>query len=209
LAIVEGTRVPWDELSDSESDSDSEESLEEDTSPNETELKQLLNGVKSTTTCLFRLSISIRDPAPNDQSRTSIVVDKSYFEEYDIQHAKAKYADCSTFLAERLGRANSGRRQYLNYRDEHHQKLAKDVDLIGLETSKTEHSGASTEATKVSANDFDVNDGDDALSVTSYATSVNTAIRVPHLPREAREKEYWECPICFMIVSIHTRASWK
>ncbi|KAF2661868.1 hypothetical protein K491DRAFT_332872 [Lophiostoma macrostomum CBS 122681] len=210
LDIVEGDRIPWDQLSASESDSEFDGALEEEEFHSDTELKQMLNSCKSTITCLFRLSMSIRDPAPNDQSRTLIRADKSYFEEYDVLHAKAKYPNCSKFLVERLGRANSGRRQYLTYRDEHHQKLAKDADLIGLETTKTENTGASTEATIVSKNDLEVIDGDDdALSLTSYATSVNTAIRVPCLPKEARENEHWECPICFMIVSIHTRANWK
>ncbi|RYP64021.1 hypothetical protein DL769_006801 [Monosporascus sp. CRB-8-3] len=208
LSIVQEERRPWDELSDSESDSDSDTELSDDAeTQGDTELKQLLGSIKTTITCLFRLSMSIRDPAPNDQSRSIITVDKSYFEEYDMQHAKAKYPGCAGYLVERLGRANSGRRQYLSYREEHHQKLAKDVDLIGLEASRTEHTGNSTEATtmpKARLNSFDVLDNDDALSQTSYATSVNAAIRVPPLPKEARETEHYECPICFMIVSIHT-----
>ncbi|RYP46645.1 hypothetical protein DL768_007190 [Monosporascus sp. mg162] len=190
LAIIQEKRRPWDELSDSESDSDSDTELSDDAeAQGDTELKQLLGSIKTTITCLFRLSMSIRDPAPNDQSRSIITVDKSYFEEYDMQHVKAKYPGCAGYLVERLGRANSGRRQYLSYREEHHQKLAKDVDLIGLEASRSEHTNNSTEATpmpKARLNSFDVHDSDDALSQTSYATSVNAAIRVPPLPKEAR-----------------------
>jgi hypothetical protein len=59
-------------------------------------------------------------------------------------------------------------------------------------------------------NSLNVLDDDDSASQTSFAaSSMNTAIRVPALPREAREKEFFECPLCFMIVSIHTKAGWK
>ncbi|RYP35983.1 hypothetical protein DL766_002253 [Monosporascus sp. MC13-8B] len=212
-SIVQEKRRPWDELSDSESDSDSDAEHSDDAeSQGDTELKQLLGSIKTTITCLFRLSMSIRDPAPNDQSRSIITVDKSHFEEYDMQHAKAKYPGCAGYLVERLGRANSGRRQYLSYREEHHQKLVKDIDLIGLEVPRTERTSNSTEVTlmpTVRPNSFGEVDSDDALSQTSYATSVNAAIRVPPLPKEAHEKEHYECPICFMIVSIHTAAGWK
>ena len=156
--------------------------------------------------------MAIRDPAPIDQSRSIITVDKSYFEEHDILHAKEKFPGCADYLTDRLGRAISGRRQYLSYREEHHQKLAKNVDLIGFEEPRTEHTSNSTQAApipKARTNSFDMLDGDDTLSQTSYATSVNAAIRVPPLPKEAREEEHFECPICFMIVSIHTTAGWK
>ncbi|RYP74981.1 hypothetical protein DL771_002629 [Monosporascus sp. 5C6A] len=173
-SIVQEKRTPWDELPDSESDSDSDNEVSDDAeAQGDTELKQLLGSIKTTITCLFRLSMSIRDPAPNDQSRSIITVDKSYFEEYDMQHAKAKYPGCADYLVERLGRANSGRRQYLSYREEHHQKLAKDVDLIGLEVPRTEHTNNSTEATpmpKAGVDSLEILDSDDALSHTSYAT---------------------------------------
>ncbi|KAF2467713.1 uncharacterized protein BDR25DRAFT_374557, partial [Lindgomyces ingoldianus] len=213
LAIVTEQKVPWDELSDSDSDSEFDtESTREDGDQNDTELKQLLASVKNSITCLFRLSMSVRDPAPNNQSRSTITVDKSYFVEHDILHAREKFPECEPYLAERLGRALSGRRQYLSYREAHHQKLAKNMEMIGFEEPRTEHTTNSTEATPIPiarTNSLNVFDGDDALSQTSYATSVNAAIRVPPLPKEAREEEHFECPLCFMILSIHTKLGWK
>ena len=58
-------------------------------------------------------------------------------------------------------------------------------------------------------NSLNVLDEDDSASQTSFATSVNAAIRVPSLPKEARDNDFFECPLCFMIVSIHTKAAWK
>lgn len=159
--------------------------------------------------------MSIRDPAPNSQFRSTITVDKSYFQPHDIQHVKEKFGTGNSYLVERLGRAVSGRRQYLTYREEHHQKLTKNVEKIGFEEPRTEHTTNSTEASPMPQVLNDVtstgvgDDSEDALSQTSYATSVNSTIRVPALPKEAREQEHFECPFCYMIVSIHTTAAWK
>ncbi|KAF2688848.1 hypothetical protein K458DRAFT_385013 [Lentithecium fluviatile CBS 122367] len=214
MEIVTGLRKPWDELPDTGSDSgsDVDSVLSQDTTQkNDTELKQLLVSAETTTTCLFRLSMAVRDPAPESQHRSTITIDKSYFEEYDILHVKSKFPACDDRLAERLGRAISGRRRYLSYREEHHKKLAKNVESIGFEETKTEHTTNSTEATSVPTGEDKGLVDDDTLSQTSYASSASLTapIRVPPLPVEAHEQEQFECPFCFMIVSIHTTAGWK
>ncbi|KAF2728682.1 hypothetical protein EJ04DRAFT_503670, partial [Polyplosphaeria fusca] len=220
LRIVNGEQIPWDELSDSDTESESDSEFVPSVTrvsgdlQGNTELKQLFASVQITVTCLFRLSMAIRDPAPNSQSRSTITVDKSYFEEHDIQHVQAKFPKADEFLTGRMGRAISGRRQYLAYREEHHRKLTKNAERIGLEEARTEHTTNSTEASplptgQVNAEEIQAIDNDDALSQTSYATSVNATIRVPALPKEARQQEHFECPLCYMIVSIHTLKAWK
>lgn len=207
-----GERTPWDELPDSGSDSESD--TEPDGLQGDTELKQLSAGIKNTVTCLFRLSMAIRDPAPDSHLRSTITVDKSCYEVYDVQHVKAKF-DRDDYLADRLGRAISGRRQYLTYREKHHQKLSKNAEKIGFEEPRTEHTTNSTEATPVPKTGASENlssvidDGEDALSQTSYATSVNATIRVPSLPKRARRQEHFQCSLCFRIVAIHSKAAWK
>ncbi|KAF2121308.1 hypothetical protein BDV96DRAFT_640703 [Lophiotrema nucula] len=217
LSIAKGERIPWEELTDSDTDSESGSEVSE--VQGDTELKQLFKSIRNTLTCLFRLSMAIRDPAPNSQFRSTITIDKSYHLEHDIQHARAKFSGGEDFLTSRLGRAISGRRQYLAYREQHHGKLAKNVEKIGFEEPRTEHTTNSTEASPLPATGgaiaaavaepVDVADNDDALSQTSYASSIDTTIRVPSLPREARQQEHFECPLCFMIVSIHTTAAWR
>jgi hypothetical protein len=220
LAIVSGERTPWDEMpaSDSDSDSGSETlgAVGDSNFQSDTELKQLSASIKNTVTCLFRLSMAIRDPAPNTQSRSFITVDKSYFQHHDIQHVESKFPQAARFLTERLGRAISGRRQYISYREEHHQKLVKNIEKIGQEEPRTEHTTNSTEASPIPVLDqaktntvMDDSFDFDSLSQTSYATSINATIRPPPLPKEAKEKEHFECPLCYMIVSIHTTAGWK
>lgn len=58
------------------------------------------------------------------------------------------------YLVERLSRATSSRRQYLTYRKQHRQKLAKGTEKLGIEESKSEHITNSTEATPVPASDL-------------------------------------------------------
>ncbi|KAF2443726.1 hypothetical protein P171DRAFT_522225 [Karstenula rhodostoma CBS 690.94] len=146
LRRVRGEEAPWEALQDSDHDSDSASNASSDTGE-DTELKQLIASIKSSVTCLFRPSMTIRNPVSDDRLQRTITVDKSYYEEHDILHTRAKYPDCADYLTERLGRAISARRQYLSYRELHHQKLAKDVDLIGLEHTRTECTSNSTEAT--------------------------------------------------------------
>ncbi|KAJ4347966.1 uncharacterized protein N0V89_009338 [Didymosphaeria variabile] len=148
IAVVKGEKTPWDVLEDS--DNDSELSSNASSAGEDTELKQLCGSIQSSVTCLFRLSMAIRDPAPDDRLQKTITVDKSYFEDYDILHAKTKFPDCAEYLTERLGRAISGRRQYFSYRELHHQKLAKKAELIGLEQPRTEHTSNSNMFTETS-----------------------------------------------------------
>lgn len=213
LSIIEGIRKPWDELSDSDSDSDSDVDFPDDESGQaDSELKQIFSSIKTTVTCLFRLSMAIRDPAPETQHRSTIMIDKSHFENWDVTHTRSKFPDCGEYLQERLGQAISGRRHWLSYREEHHQKLIKNVELIGIEAPKTQYTSNSTEATPLPVNrvsSFEVLDENDALSQTSYAPSENATIRVPKLPKIAQEQEHYECPFCFMIVSIHDKKAWK
>lgn len=205
LAIVEGRRVPWDEeaYSDSDSDDDNDINLQ-----GSTELQQLHASMKSTITSLMRLSMAIQEPAPNRQARC---IDKSYFEQHDVLHVQAKFPSAPQYLAERLGRAISSRRQYLTYREEHHDKLSKGIDKLGLEAAITEFTTNSTEATQLQRTDSlnMMDDGDDTASMTSYATSMNATLRAPNLPKEAREREHYNCPLCYTLVAIHTTAAWK
>jgi hypothetical protein len=217
FAIVTGLRKPWDELSDSDCDSDSDSGISRDDSQEEsTELRQLLASFTSTITCLFRLSMAIRDPAPESQHRSIINVDndKSGYEQWDIKHVNEKFSKCVDHLAERLGRAISGRRQYLDYRQSHRQKLGKNIETVGREEPKTEYTTNSTQATPIPAVQASIEnewDEDDALSQTSYASSVNsnTAIRVPPLPKQSYTQDHYECPLCFGIIAIHKKLAWK
>jgi len=205
------------------------------------ELQQLMSDVVEVITCLLRLSMAIRNPAPHDQFMASGQIDISSFESFDISHVQAKFPCAEGYLITRLGKAISRRRQYLKYRNERHKKLAQGIEdvieapkavaePIGIEVARTEVTRTDTAPTEINPEstvassiplamkapttyidpDEDVySEGE--LSQTSYATSTNesTKLRPPPIPKEAQEGTPFECPLCFMIISIRSSHSWK
>jgi hypothetical protein len=142
-AIICGERPARDDASDSDSSADEDNTLETWTrdvdsrshASKPTELQQiLLTDVPEIITCLYKLSQTIRNPAPHDRYVKSASIDTSHFEFWDIQHTENKFPNAPHFLAVRLGKAISRRRQYLKYCDRHRRKLGQDIDLPRLPT---------------------------------------------------------------------------
>jgi hypothetical protein len=195
-----------------------------------------MSDVVEVITCLLRLSMAIRNPAPHDQFMESGQINTSYFESFDIGHVLAKFPGAERYLINRLGKAISRRRQYLKYRDEHHKKLAQGIEDV-IEAPKPVSEPIRTEFAPTKAAPTEINPestvassiplvmkaptayidldedvySEDGLSQTSYATSANesTNNRPPPIPKEAQEGKPFECPLCFMIISIRNSHSWK
>ena len=153
---------------------------------------------------LFKLSRIIRKPAPYDRYKQLASIEPLPFL-FDVMHVQDKFPEVRSrpFLAERLGKANSQRRDYFRYRRIHKEKLAKEsrTDLhrrprnrassVGSsddeQTRKQSHPShkqlqSSLGSTKASTfvpppEGVDLLDVDEASdtgqSETSYATSVN------------------------------------
>lgn len=231
-AIIHGEKVPWDCLS-SDSDSDTERSSAEyvddecvsgitrDDFEDTTELKQLHSSIAQTVTLLLRLSIAIRNPAPHDQFIRSTNIDTSFYEEYDIMHVREKFPLAEEYLVTRLGRAISRRRQYLKYREAHQKKLKYGLETTetSIEDSKTEMVPQSTVASSLPAALKDVDyldlteDSSSEMGFSEASTSMSDAntmkLRVPPLPEASQGGAPFECPLCFMIISISSARSWK
>ena len=93
--------------------------------PLEGELRQLSQSANDIIANLYKLSIIIRNGnLSQDRFLKSSKIDVSCYELYDEQHAKNKFPEASKELVERLGKANTRRRQYLKYRERHHEKLS-------------------------------------------------------------------------------------
>jgi hypothetical protein len=69
--------------------------------------------------------------------RSTITIDKSFFESHDIHHVESKHPNCPKYLSSRLGRGITSRRQYLSYREKHQQKLSEDIEKVGIEEPRT------------------------------------------------------------------------
>ncbi|KAL1636600.1 hypothetical protein SLS56_001185 [Neofusicoccum ribis] len=215
-----------------DSDSDVTDSESEDGhSQGETELRQLMISLHDTTTFLLRLSMAIRNPAPHDQYMNSARIDTSHFEGFDVKHVGDKFPRISERVAVILGKAISRRREYFRYRESHNKKLSDglvtEVPEAVLQSgqsaapeanqdSKTEIVPQSTVASsipqEVKADNFYLDLEEDQQSEsgftqTSFATSAGgfQELKVPPMPKEARDGNPFPCPFCFMIISVGTR----
>lgn len=115
---------------DSDSDSDSS-SRPQGNSPTIRELQQLLSAIVEVITSLFRLSMVTRKAKPRDRYLRSASF-ASYNDSYDVGHVWHKFTAWNKsrptkkmeYLIQRFGKANTKRRQYLRYREAHHDKLS-------------------------------------------------------------------------------------
>lgn len=145
IAIVSHERKPSDQLSwpsDSSTSSLEDGSIAEpeDEMDSTTELQERFLEIAHVITCLYKFSIVIRNPAPRDRLQKCASIDVSHYEFFDIQHTSHKFPVAGEYLIDRLGKANSRRRQLFKYQGSHHNKLTKYIDLrqpegalVGLE----------------------------------------------------------------------------
>ncbi|QGI78363.1 hypothetical protein CEK25_005092 [Fusarium fujikuroi] len=214
--ILTGQTTPWDqEQSPAEfSDDDSDDGSFQDDAPGPSELSQIFAAIVEDINCLLRLSVSIHNPSPHDRFKKACLTDTSGYEPFDVQHVYNKLSKAPKPIAERLGKAISRRRQYFKYRELHHEKLASGLELDGKDQMQS--TVASSLPKKLSLNEpisleEDVDDASDGgRSQTSWATSAANPERrkIPALPAEA-ENGPFECPFCFIMVSITSRIHWK
>ncbi|KAL8731164.1 MAG: hypothetical protein Q9166_003571 [cf. Caloplaca sp. 2 TL-2023] len=94
--------------------------------PPGTELQELQHAISSYLSNLYRISVLIRkNPAPHDRLIKSAKIDTSHYEFFDERHVLEKFRSANSALIERLGKANSKRRKYFKYREQHRQKLSR------------------------------------------------------------------------------------
>lgn len=222
-SILRGERRPWNELSESESDSDDDGDALGKLPINQeligvTELDQILDSVHEVISLLLRLSISVRNPAPHDRWMRYNSTDSSAFEPHDIDNVKSRFPKVSDDLAERLGRANSMRRQFFKYREEHREKLGVGllpddsntvIESTVASSLRTAAKSTAFNASAIMAED-EISDG--GRTQTSFATSFRGdggKPRIPALPSGCTFDEPFERPFCFYIIAIPNRQKWK
>ncbi|KAK2744249.1 hypothetical protein FQN57_004334 [Myotisia sp. PD_48] len=200
VALLNGEEMKQEEQ-DQPSDSDSDSEPDNDpTSPSGPLLyeKQLEASIVNTIDCLFRLSITIHNPAPLYQAEA---IDESALQKCDdTEHVLGEFPLCEDYLIVRLGNAISCRRRYFAHREKDHQRMDTASKVHLDDDSQTDTTVDSTESAFPH---------DDHASLTSYATSVNREMHVPQPPAPPPGKQYFECPYCFMMVSINTAKAWK
>ena len=181
----------------------------------------VLDFVTDTTKSLLRLSRAIRNPAPRNRYLVAASIDTSPFEAFDINHVRELYAGKTTpeYLIQRLGRANTARRQILKYNKDHRARLAYGLqdtaDHLADATGDDPRDALSTVATSlpehVKQPSWSVEDTRDDVSETTINT---TAASLGHMnivpfPGHAEYDEDFECPLCCCIVKIQSYKHWK
>ena len=109
----------------------------------------------------------------------------SHYEFFDIQHASQKFPQAPGYLVERMGKANTRRRQLLRYHKEHHRKIARFID-VSLDPRDEPvinfaKEGNQPEVT-MTRNQGSVRQG--ALTISTLKKSQTTVTTVRHMHKE-------------------------
>ena len=176
------------------------------------DLTQLHSNVVTVINCLFQMSMLVRKPARHDFYTLPQSQEVLAFKPFDQAHVKEKYPEADERLLARLGLAITLRRQYLRYRERHHAKLKQGLE-IGTEGSVTPTVMLSdTVVTGVDPWHIDSQDEATASekSQTSYASSMLAGgpLVVPAPPKESSRGAPFECPYCFVIISVDGTSAW-
>lgn len=93
------------------------------------EAEELFGSLKDTIAGLFRLAMVIRKSSPRDRYDKALSGANPFGEVFDVAHVSHKFPKLAkpenAWLKERLGKALSQRRRYLQYAREHRRKLAE------------------------------------------------------------------------------------
>ena len=191
-----------------------------------TELDQISSDISEVIDCLFRLSVSIRNPAPHDRFKRSMWTDTAGQAHFYVEHVRERFRDADEDLANRLGRANAHRRQYFRYREQHHEKLARGIDdthfLTTADDAVTDTIASSIPRqmkidglTGEEGRAPDTIDEDKASTGWTETTIASSLVaggrdrpRIPPLPKDATSRPF-ECPYCYMMISATTTLAWR
>jgi uncharacterized C2H2 Zn-finger protein len=179
-----------------------------------TEAQSIYKTLVSLMNSLFKLSTIIRHPAHHDRIMNTKREDSLYFEQFDRAHVREKYPHADAVLIDRLGAAISRRRRDLKYRERHNQKLSSGLDQA-IDEPKDNQTIAlsSTVATEfqVDLTDKGEQSSDSGATQTSVAPSLfdpRKGITVPPPPKASENGQFFQRPLCYVIISIKDRKEW-
>lgn len=180
----------------------------------ETELQQLHRSTVGIIRCLLQLTMVIRNPAQHSLLTDTQSPDIAAFEPFDVDHVRNKYPAASEILVHRLGLALTRRRKLLRYRERHHAKLSRVIELDkSLEAGENTSVLSGTLATDFQ--DFNAaHDPDSSTSQasgTSFASSLWTpgSTTIPEPPDNAIGGQPFQCPYCYYIITIENTREWR
>lgn len=178
----------------------------------------------------MKLSVIIRNSPSRDdylKAAARVKLDPTW----DIGHVREKHGRAMgsrEWLVERLGKSITIRRQYLEYRKNHHAKLDRDFEV----TKEGEPNPANTlaepkmarETTHITMPKLPDQDGSDPVGSSGSQTSYDQTmmggttehrLTVPQVPEMAFEGipfmygEPFECPYCYTEQRVANQSAWK
>ncbi|KAJ5719361.1 Zinc finger C2H2 [Penicillium malachiteum] len=178
----------------------------------ETEIQSIYHALRDTINNLFQMSMTIRTPAQHDRLIYTKRSDAVFYEHFDRQHVLAKYPEAKEDILNRLGLAISQRRAVMRYRERHHAKLGQGLDkAIDDGQSNKLSDTVATEFVETPPSATDDWESQTVASQTSYAQTIlhgSEGMVLPPLPKDAADGASFECPYCFLIISISNRKAW-
>ncbi|KAL2783481.1 hypothetical protein BJX66DRAFT_344883 [Aspergillus keveii] len=203
------------EIADASPDAEDEDEFDELYEGDLTEVQQIYQSIADVINYLYRMSMAIRQPARHDQLLETRMIDATVFVPWAERHVSDKYPGLEPEIVQRLGAAMAHQRAVLKYRERHRAKLGQGfegneepqlhVDYI----SET----AATEFIEAAENHLQFLDGmsDSGASRTSYSTTIvasQEGVSIPPPPPESGDRAPFECPYCFVIISVKDRKDW-
>ncbi|KAJ5858792.1 hypothetical protein N7534_004069 [Penicillium rubens] len=198
-----------------EDDDFSDLSEDEDDDDHQTEIQSVYHALNDTINNLYQMSMVIRQPARHDRLLGTKRSDAVIFEHFDRLHVTSKYPQAGEDILKRLGLAISQRRAVMRYRERHRTKLGQGLSQV----MEDQTDGQSAKLSETVATEFVETalaaKGDleflTVASQTSYAQTILNGAEgtfLPSPPKESAEGAPFECPYCFMIISIVNRRAW-
>jgi hypothetical protein len=244
-SIVSGEREQFGDLTvlyPPEDDDLFDTSASDSNSEPNSELQELFAAAADSITSLFELSMVLRNATPHDRyaKAASIGTYDSHFDIDYIWHKFGPYArpslTNSEWLVERLGRANTRRREYLKYCEKHRDRLAyiplgpkldetrklseirQNLVPVNADATRSVFSSPSilaptTASTYIEKLTAPIAEEFETQSMTSYATSVENTeegnLNIPPRPRESESEKPFECPYCYTIQVAKNDRAWR
>lgn len=194
--------------------SDEEDPEDPSAVPKTAQLNRYCDEIDEIVACLFRFASALRKPAQLDRTKYGSSGIAKFYEPWAYEHVKEKFPHASPFLHKRVARNMSANKQYVSYRQSHHEKLVKGLDEALSTAGKPSTLATSLPEVNTIERVTLGGDQDDAESLgtaTSYATTLNeaTILRPPAWPEDGQDGRPFECPLCYCIITADSERSWR
>jgi hypothetical protein len=201
---LRGERKLWDTEPAAEHDfADDEEDGGQFVEEGATELDQISGDISEVIDCLFRLSVSIRNPACREALPMGTEIEAQVH--VYIEDVRKAFREADEEMIGRLGRANAHRRQYFSSQEQRRKNLVR-----GIAEAQDGGSAGKVKQEPDAIGEDKPSSGQTKTTAPSVASSLvaRHRPRIPPLPKDATSRPF-ECPYCYRMVFATTTRAWR